>query len=91
MVKGKQEDGRNSGFLVVKKNVPIFGVSGLNLDRRRGSDWQGGEGGFTIYTNEVDRVIVKGKNGTEYDDECIDAIRRNMINLAFLYKVLDIN
>lgn len=38
VVKGKQEDGRNSGFLVVKKNVPIFGVSGLNLDRRRGSD-----------------------------------------------------
>lgn len=51
----------------------------------------GGRGGFTIYTIEVDRVIVKGKNGTEYDDECIDAIRRNMINLAFLYKVLDIN
>ena len=44
----------------------------------------GGRGGFTIYTIEVDRVIVKGKNGTEYDDECIDAIRRNMINLAFL-------
>lgn len=28
-VKGKQQGGRKSGFLVVKKNVPIFGVNGL--------------------------------------------------------------